>query len=333
MKLFIAIVASLLLGGSASAQDADVSELPLVIAGNVSGDSADAIVTSGKIEAGLALAIGAARQYRYLSTVHRDSIVDSMSGNTVTFADVAASAGASAICFARTRRFVNLVRTEITWVDSTNFTRSRPGEGLAAVRYEGDSGLVADPAILASQQRALMKALGDSTLYEDLDTGLRTLPAHVVAVGGIVFDADSSIMPPWDLFRGSTLVSYDLAQTVVHELQDRDNLTIVDLDTRDSMYALAGLLMIANDRPVANTELRIMRLFAIDHIVIGTFTRESDGAALMLQWCSVEPDGSYSVLEESRAHVAEDTVSDVRGAVVECLAKLLPPTSQQDKKQ
>jgi hypothetical protein len=223
---------------------------------------------------------------------------------------------------------VNLVRTEITWVDSSAFERSRAHAGLAAIRFETNQGLVADPAILASQQRALMKIFEDTTLYADLDTGLNTLPAHVVSVGGIVFESDSTIDPPWDLFRGSTLVSFDLVQTVVHELQNRPYLTIVDIETRDSMYALAGLLMVVNNRPVANTELRILRLFSIDRIVIGKFKRTLEGATLSLQWCSVGEDGAYTILSTSTALVAADTVSDVRGAIVECLAALLPPISQ-----
>lgn len=322
------IIAVVLAGGTAWSQDSSGDELPYVMAGKVSCDSADPSVTITKVEAGLALAVRATQQYRYLPTSHRDSIVNQMSEDVVSFADVAQIADASAICFARTRRFVNLVRTEITWVDSTSFERSRADAGLASIRFENEEGLVADPAILASQQRALMKIFGDTALYADLDTGLNTLPAHVVGIGGIVFETDSTIEPPWDLFRGATLVSYDLAQTVVHELQNRPYLTIVDIETRDSMYALGGLLLVVNDRPVANTELRIMRLFAIDHLVIGTFKRTANGANLSLQWCTVNEDGSYTVLDTSTAFVAEDTVSDVRGAIVECLATLLPLTSK-----
>ena len=307
----------------------ELSDLPVIMPGEINVVPNDTIVTSQKVEAGLLLAIGASNHFRYIPTTLRDSLLNA-AGEPSTMAEAATQLEASAIGFVTVQRFVNLVRAEVTLAEGNNFEDRRTGVGMAAIRYAADNDdPVADPAILAAIQRAFIGITGDPDLYRDLDTGLRVVPARVIAPGGISFPPTTADKPQWDLFKAPTVVSFDIVQTIVHALQDREDLIVVDVETRDSMYATGGLYLVENDRQAANSELRILKLFGVDAMISGSFSPQGTSAELELHEMLIKPDGSFASGDGVTAAVAEDKTEDLRGAVVECLEGLYP-TSPQD---
>ena len=95
------------------------------------------------------------------------------------------------------------------------------------------------------------------------------------------------------------------------------------------MYATGGLYLVENDRPAANSELRILKLFGVDAMISGSFTPKGTSAELELHEMLIKPDGSFTSGDGVTAAVGEDKTEELRGAVVECLEGLYP-TSPQD---
>lgn len=324
-RLAILLVLTLIVQGAVDARGQN-NTLPIIMPATINVDSADPTLSVEKVEAGLVLAIGASRMFRYIPTQLRDSLLLSDSlGQPPTVADAASRLNASIVCFVQVRRFMNLIRSEVTFVEDRDFTKSRSGVGLASIRYaDGKNAPVADPAILASIQRALMNVLQDGSVYSDLDSGLNVRPASVIVPGGIKFTSYAAEGSQWELFKAPPVVSYDIVQTVVHALQDHQDVIVVDVETRDSMYATGGLYLIENNKPLANTELRILRLFEVDLAISGSFKQLMNKAVLELQLLAIQEDGSYRTLKASLKDVDNDTTSDLRGMVVEALEELLP---------
>ncbi len=294
-----------------------------VMAAVIADDSTDASVTATKIEAGLSLAMDLTERYLYLPTVVRDSLVRERTAEPVTTLQAVSITGAQMAIFARCIRIANLVRAEIALRSGTDLETEQIGVGYAAIQHVRDSVVVADPAILAALQRALCQALSDPLLFDSAPKDLRVVPTTLVSIGGIEF-TNHADLPLWSIFEDRTVVSYDLAINLVHALHERSSLTVIDLDTRDSMYALGGLYLVENDRPVSNSELRILRLFDVQTVVTGSLTRDEQGAVLRLHWCRIEPDGRYTVQETATLRVASDSLTDLRRLVLECASELGP---------
>jgi len=306
-------------------------KLPSVMPARIVDDSTDAAVTATKVEAGLALAFDLTERFEYVPSTLRDSLVALRTSEPVTTLQAAEIVQAQIAVFASCVRVANLVRAEVTLRSGDSLETERRGVGYAAIRHYNDSGVVADPAILTALQRALCEALQEPDLYAGAPTDLRTGPTTLVGIGGIAFENDSTVVPHWNLFEDRTVVSFDLAINLVHELQSSPALTVVDLDTRDSMFAMGGMLLIENDRPVSNFELRILRLFDVHQIITGSFVRDAKGAILTLQWCRIEPDGRYTVERTAQRRVDEDSAVTAREAMLACTADLVRLADHHDR--
>jgi len=294
---------------------------PRVMPVQISVDSADTLLGAFKVEAGLALAFDLSHRYSYITSWERDSLLGG-GGTTRTALEAARELDASVLAFCSTSRIGQLVRTELSLRTGESFDDLSTGVGYAVIRYENDSTFIADPAILASQQRALCSALRDSSLYLDAGKGLDVRPTTLMAVGGIAFENDSAIAPFWSLFENRTVVSFDVAATIVNGLQGRAEYTMIDVETRDEMYAKAGMLLVENDRASSFSDMRILRLFEVELIVTGSFERIVGGAKLTLQLRRIEPDGRYTVLGTSSQLVTADSLLELRKATSEALRQL-----------
>lgn len=291
----------------------------MVMPAQIADDSTDPAITATKVEAGLALAFDLTERFAYVPSEVRDSLVLARTSDPVTTLQAAHIVQADIAAFANCIRVANLVRAEITLRSGDSLNIEQRGVGYAAIRHYNDSGVVADPAILTSLQRALCTALGTDSLYAAAPDDLRTVPSTLVGIGGIAFEDDSTISPHWSLFEDRTVTSYDMVINLVHDLQSHPDLTVVDLDTRDSMFAMGGMMLIENDRAVSNTELRILRLFDVQHIIMGSFTRDGKGALLRLHWCTIEPDGRYTIERTAERRINEDSIVEARKAVLACV--------------
>lgn len=303
---------------------AQTQDLPIVMPARIEDDSTDPAITATKVEAGLALALDLTARFEYVPSTMRDSLLAERTTEPVTTLEAASIVDADVVAFANCIRLANLVRGEVTLRSGDSLTREQRGVGYASIRHYNDTSVVADPAILTSLQRALCMALDADTLYAGAPEDLRVGPSTLVGIGGIAFEDDTTLPSRWNLFEDRTVVSYDLAINLVHELQSAPYLTVVDLDTRDSMFAMGGLMLIENDRPVSNSELRILRLFDVQHVITGSFTRDGKGALLRLHWCRIEPDGRYTIERSAERRVAEDSAVQAREAVLACVGDVLP---------
>ena len=314
-----ALLSSLLvvMAVAASAQERQVV-MPAVI----QCDTNDAAVTATKLEAGLALALDLTERFEYIPSSVRDSLIALTTSAEVTTLQATSIVQAHVAAFVHCVRLGTLVRTEVTLRSGDSLSVIKSGIGYAAIRHHNQSGLIADPAILAAIQRAVCVALGDSTLYSSIPEDLQVVPTELISIGGIAFEDDNTRAPRWDLFESKTVVSFDLAINLVHELQAQKRVTVVDLETRDSMFAKGGLFLIENNRPVSNTELRILSAFDVRQVIIGSFKRTEQGALLSLKWCAVEADGRYTVQREAKEVVAEDSAEALRNALKAALAVL-----------
>lgn len=284
-------------------------------------DTNDVYMKSRKIETGLTIALEATGRYSVISTSTRDSALKNRT-DTITIQQIANLFKAETIVFCQSARIGKLVRSEVVFMSGENFLVNRRGigYGISTIEDEKTQRMIIDPAILSSLQRAVCVALKDSNLYANADSLLRVRPTYLAAVGGFEFKVSSSDLSSWSLFKEKISASYDAAQITVAALQDRDDITLVDIDTRDSMYAVERLYMVEPYNPTTRNERFILRSFEVTHLLAGTVTRTKEGAecAISLQKISdqweVEPvkTGTYVFKEDSRVALQDAVRASLR---------------------
>jgi hypothetical protein len=127
------------------------------------------------------------------------------------------------------------------------------------------------------------------------------------------------------LFKEGMVSAYDLAQTLVTALQTVDTVAMVDIETRDSMYALAGFKLVENNRPMSATEMRVLRGFDVGRALTGSFTRTPQGALLRVSQVDLKADGGYSTINTAEQPVMEDSKNSLREAAAACVRELFGP--------
>jgi hypothetical protein len=312
--LYTALASLVLVSTSLYAQQ----DVVTIIAGNIRRDTADAVFTQHKIEAGLALALESTGKYRYVTSATRDSLgaaARTEQGSVIKVKDVAALAGGTAAVFASCLRVGNVIRAEVSIIDGEEFENQHYGIGFDIMRLRNaDGSPLPDPAILRAMQRALCRALSNNDLYNSAPGGFNTRPTDVVAVGGIAF-VDSTSLPPWNLFKDKITVSYDMVETIIHECANDSNRTIIDVESRDAMYAVGGLYMTENYNPITETELGILSRYEADFVITGSLVRTDKGATLNLQHNRLGPNLVLIPLLRSSVPVATDSKTAIRDAV------------------
>jgi hypothetical protein len=281
-------------------------------------DANDSLFTPTKIEAGLALALDLAGGFRFIPSATRDSIARTVfteRGQQMSLKEITALAGGKAAVFTSCLRMGNLIRTEVNMVIGDSLTTQKYGIGYDLMRLRTEEGRpLPDPAILRAMQRAICNGWENDTLYRNAPEGLRTRPTELVAVGGITF-VDSTSMPQWNLFKDKIAVSYDIVETIVHECANDSLRTVVDVESRDVMYASAGLYMTENYNPITETELGILAKYEVGFYITGTLTRNEKGATLNLQYSRLGPNMTMIPLLRSSVPVTTDSKVAIRDAV------------------
>lgn len=314
--LYLAITVVISVSASAA------SDTPCIMIGSLTSDKTDTLITQGKMEASVYLAFDLAKQ-RLAGRTEIDSAIRKLAiDSSATLEQAARAVGCSSILFMRTSRFARLVRTEISIASASNSEPQRTGVGYGSITYaRSDTELVADPAILASTQRALHAVLRTDPRFDTLSSELRIVPADLIAVSGIAY-LDDVGLPPWQIFTERTVTSFDVVQTIVGTLQSVDSLVVVDIETRDQMFEKAGFYMAENDRATSDIEMRVLRGFDIGKMITGTLSHTKDGVVLQLFNTVLLANGTYQVVGSAQCKVADDTKTDLREAVVSATNKL-----------
>ncbi len=296
-----------------------------VVLGGVRHSASDSIVTSYSIEAATALALELTGKYRLIPNSVRDSLVNVYAATDPLTAQRAADLlGAEIILFLNVQRVANLLRVEVALVGGEGWIVSSSGIGYAvAVLRDNTTGkLIADPALLAATQRALCGALLERNLYAAADSEFVVTPTRLAAVGSVVFSTADTALVPWSVVREKIPASYDVASTIVAALRAHDTITVVDLESRDSLYAMAGLYMVENYNPLTSQELKILRGFDVETIITGEVTRVRGGATVTLHINAIGSDMSYTPVKSASARVTVDSKRALQDGVRECLRTL-----------
>lgn len=301
-----------------------------VMVARVQYDTADAALRPSKLLDGLALAFELTKQYAVVPVEIRDSVAARI-GDSATYQLVADSLRAEIIVFCSVARIANLVRSEIVVAGGEGFTFNASGVGYGVTFLQSDTlgSMLLDPAVLSSMQRALCAALRDSNLYSGAGDGLRTRPSTLLAVGGITFAPPPEDFVTWSTFKEKVPASFDIVQTAVAALRYQDDYTVVDIDSRDSMYAKGGLHFVENYNTVTPTELKILRAFDIVTLVTGRYERVRDGGRLTLFLQSIEPSGSLKTLKSGSTLVEVDSKLALQDGVRSCLRQIFGTITEQ----
>lgn len=295
-----------------------------VLIGGIQFDSADAYVSAYKVEAALAVALEASGRYALIPNVTRDSLVASLRNDSLSVQAAADKLGAELIAFCSIGRIANLVRMEVVLVGGDGWIITTSGVGYATSFLVSDSTKkrVIDPAILTATQRALCVAVLDSSLYAEADSVLAVRPTQLAAVGGIEFIATNPDLAPWSVMREKIAASYDAVSTIVAAMRQNPDVTVMDIETRDSLYALGGLFMVENYNAASRSELNILKGFEITHLISGRLERMKGGAELTLIYNEIKPDASYTPVKKSQFMIAVDSKLAFQDGVRACLRKL-----------
>ncbi|MBP7094064.1 MAG: hypothetical protein KBB72_08455, partial [Candidatus Kapabacteria bacterium] len=287
-------------------------------------DSADAYTSAYKVEAALAVALEASGRYALIPNVTRDSLVASLRNDSLSVQAAADKLGAELIAFCSIGRIANLVRMELVIIGGDGWIITTSGVGYATSFLVSDSTKkrVIDPAILTATQRALCVAVRDSSLYAAADSILAVHPSELAAVGGIEFIATNTDLAPWSVMREKIAASYDAVSTIVAAMRQNPDITVVDIETRDSLYALGGLFMVENYNAASRSELNILKGFEITHLISGRLERMKGGAELMLVYNEIKPDATYTPVKKAQFMIAVDSKLAFQDGVRACLRKL-----------
>jgi hypothetical protein len=295
-----------------------------IMLGGVSFPKTDTLLSAYKAEAAMALACELSRSYTLIPNDVRDSVARTFPDSLRTAQGVADRLGAELIAFVDMARVVNLIRVNITIVGGEGWIVSTDGTGYATsfLTEDGTNRRVIDPAILTAMQRALCEAVLQPNLYSDADSAFRVRPTKLTALGGTQFLDGDKGLAPWAIFREKVAASYDVASTIVAALRQHDSLTVIDMETRDSIYAMAGLYMVENYNPASATELKILKGFEVTRVITGLCERIRGGAGLRITHNELLQNTSYTPLSNADVIIPADSKVALQDGVHFCLKKL-----------
>lgn len=295
-----------------------------IMIGGVSLPKGDTLISAYKAEAALALACELSSVYRLVPNDVRDSVARAVPDSMRTAQIVADRIGAELIAFVDVARIVNLVRIHLTVIGGEGWIITTEGTGYATsfLTEDGTGRRVLDPAILTAMQRALCEAVLQPDLYTTADSAFRVRPTKLTALGGTEFVDGEKGLAPWAIFREKVAASYDVASTIVAAMRHHDSLTVIDMETRDSIYAMAGLFMVENYNPPSAVELKILKGFEVTRIITGLCERIRKGAGLRIIHNDLLPDASYTARTMADVILPSDSKVALQDGVRFCLKKL-----------
>ncbi|MCX7929500.1 MAG: hypothetical protein N2663_02095 [Chlorobi bacterium] len=294
------------------------ADTALVFLSRIEITSRCADIEPHKVQAGAILAFELSRQYRLLTA--SDSIVRALRDAAVPSDSIAARAGAARQVTIRLDCFQNLLRADIE-LRGSNTRRSGTGYALVRHRWEQNDRPLRDPAVLEALQRAVCVATGDSTLYSRLDsTAVR--PATLVAVTSMELQ-DNPSLPLWELFEDAIATCYSGVLAAITGGQRSRHYVVLDLDTRDSMYAFFKLYEPEPAMPPSKEEIAALAYFGVNAIVSGTLERTTDGALLELRLYRIASNGTTQFVARRRRSISDDSRVAYLTTVAEVAEELL----------
>ncbi|MGA2297474.1 MAG: hypothetical protein ABSG15_08005 [FCB group bacterium] len=289
------------------------------------GRGIDTNLTESKIEAALTLASEVSGKYSLISTFIMDSVANKMKAENIipSALAVAEKLNADQILFININRKENMLRVDISSVETDNINRKSTGTGYALLHYFGEKtgDPLYDPTILLAVQRALADLAKDSLMFANAPGGFRVFPAPTLVIGGIDFQ-DSSKLIEWELYSKRVVISYDLVESIFEAIRDNPHYAVYDTPTRDSVYALFNFAYVENYRPPSIDELKVLDKFEVKMYISGIFRRVNKGAELELYLSIIDKD-HLNIINTVKGMLLHDNIDELRILAKDLAKRLL----------
>jgi hypothetical protein len=336
LRFFSALAGLLLFAGlfSASAQKRKTppppipESLPAVVVVSVKhGDNIPAAIER-KVDAAFALALFASEKFRAIPFAVRDSALTELRTRhaDVTAAQLAGHLGAAQAAFVTVNRLNNILRVAVSCRRGQNFGELTEGVGYAVLKYRKGSqdSILYDPPLLQAVQRAFAAAQGDSMMYRRADADMRVFPAKLLVPTHLEFVEKFRTASPMFEAEKKAVVAYDAVQTIFTAAKDHPLYVPLDVDTRDSVYALANLFEVENANPPNVLELKVLYQLEVRHCILSALTQETvSDLTLTMKLCEITPDGNLRLLRNEKTALGGDKIADLQKALKHLTRKIL----------
>ncbi len=278
-----------------------------------------------KFEAAFDIACKLSEKYELISSKKRDSVslLFEESGKHNSALDVAIELKANHIVFANVNVIGNMLRVDLTVINSDADHKKRKSFGYAAIskRNLEDNSMIYDPAILAATQRALAVVMKDSMMFDKLSGSAQVYPAETLVISGLFYINDKN-NKEWDLFKNKELSSYDACETIFKQAFNTPQYVIYDIETRDSIYSMFGLETPENFNAVSAFELRALSHFEIDKFISGVFKTVDDGVEIELILSDLSK-GMLTQKASVKGFLKEDSIIEYRNILQKLTSQLM----------
>ena len=235
--------------------------------------------TENKIAAALNLALLVTNQYELVSPEEIDSAIAKQETKKYSAFDIAKTVNAETILVIKLEQLRNLLRAEISMINTSMPDSVNVSEGYAMLHYftNDENKAIYDPTILAALQRAFAVSVSDTNLFSKQEI----LPSPLLVICGIemIKEQNSQL---WDIFNNELIKSYEITETIFEIISKSKNWITLDIDTRDFLYSLFKLYGVENNIAPTINELDALYKFGITHYITGTLKEISNELEITL---------------------------------------------------
>ena len=279
-----------------------------------------------KTDAAMAIALGAADKFRYIPFSARDSVAGvfkSLNAEPTAY-NVGQEIKAEVIMFIHMRQLGNLLRVDIQAKTGVDYKESVSGVGLALLRYrDSANAIVYDPTIVEAIQRAMCAITGDSNLYAHVeDSSYIVFPAEPLVFLNMKFD-NTKQKSAWAIFQDNEVNSFYALQTLFEAATSLKHVIPIDLDTRDSVYALKQIYGVENYVQSTKEELKVLYDVGFLYAMSGSIEKTSDGADITLTLFEITSQSTLKKVKSLTAGYSDDTLEGFRKTAMKLLRRLL----------
>lgn len=271
-----------------------------IMLGNVEIKGETEQLNGVKFSAAMNLACKLSAKYNYIPTSVRDSLIKNSNVNVEnSILDLAEKADADYITFAQVNTLKNIIRTQITLVETQNPDNKKTGIGYSEIKYiSADSGeLLYDPALLKSLQRAMADCVNDSNLFVNSSIGLNVKPLPTLVIGSIAYKNESQ--NEWNLYLDKEIGSFSGVETIFDVIKNTEEYVLYDTETRDSAFKIFGFHIIENYSAPSSSELQTLYKLAVDYYVSGKLILKDESAELEIALYKIEKNGLNLIRKEN----------------------------------
>ena len=279
-----------------------------------------------KSDASMAIALGAADRFRYIPFADRDSVAalfKSMNAEPTAY-NVGQEIKAEVLLFLRINQLGNLLRVEIQAKAGNQYVQSVSGIGLALLRFKDSSNtFIYEPTLIEAMQRAMCSITGDSNLYAHVeDSAYKVFPAEPLTFLSMQLD-NKKQQSLWAIFQNNEVNSFYALQLLFEASLSLKHVIPIDLDTRDSVYALKQIYGVENYVAPTQSELNILYDVGLTYGITGIVEKTSDGADLTLTLNEILRQGKLKKIKSLTAGFSDDSLEGFKKTAIKLIRRLL----------